>query len=388
MSTVVENEKQQVMRLRFALSSFFFAHGMVFSSWASRIPSIKAFLDISEGQLGLLLLLMPLGQICTMPLAGKLVNRLGSKQIIQVGFLLYPLVLCIIGLTQSYTQLAICLFLFGVMGNFCNISINTQGIEVEAKAQKSLMSSFHGAWSISSFAGALLGLLLLSLGISTFIHFIMVYGIVLLVWFFNRNKLLDVRADVIQSKDSIFKQLDKTLLQLGVIGFLSMAIEGAMFDWSGVYFQNIVLAPEHLVIVGYTSFVLMMSIGRFLGDSLVRKFGRKSVIQCSGMLMSFGLILSVIFPQLWICTFAFMLVGLGGSCSIPTVFGAAGKHTKVSASIALTLVSTISFLGFLMGPPLIGFIAEISDLRYSYLLFSCFGFIMFFMAGRMSVFRK
>ncbi|WP_333575316.1 hypothetical protein [Sphingobacterium sp.] len=145
---------------------------------------------------------------------------------------------------------------------------------------------------------------------------------------------------------SIFKYLDKTLVQLGIIGFLSMAIEGAMFDWSGVYFQDIVKAPKQLIILGYTSFILMMATGRFLGDYLIVRFGRKKVIQTSGISMASGLLLSVLSSNLIVCTLAFMMVGLGGSCSVPTVYGVTGKHNKVNASISLTLVSTIAFLGF------------------------------------------
>lgn len=375
--------------MRLAIALFFFAHGLILSSWASRIPSIKTYLSISEAELGTLLLLMPIGQISTMPTAAKLVNRLGSKKVVQYGFLFYPLVLLLIGVSTTYIQLAVCLFLFGVAGNLCNISINTQGVELESIMNKPMMSSFHGAWSISGFAGALLGLLVLSLNMTTSIHFLIVFVLILIVWLFNTKLLIPTIANQQKDKEkgSIFKHLDKTLIQLGIIGFMSMAIEGAMFDWSGVYFQEIVKAPEQFVILGYTSFVLMMAIGRFLGDYLIVKLGRKRVVQLSGLLMSSGLIIAVLFPNLWVCTLSFMIVGLGGSCSVPTVFGVAGKHSQVSPSISLTLISTIAFLGFLIGPPVIGFIAEVFDLRYSYLLFSVFGIIMVVLASRSKILK-
>lgn len=375
--------------MRLAIALFFFAHGLILSSWASRIPSIKTYLSISEAELGTLLLLMPIGQISTMPTAAKLVNRLGSKKVVQYGFLFYPLVLLLIGVSTTYIQLAVCLFLFGVAGNLCNISINTQGVELESIMTKPMMSSFHGAWSISGFAGALLGLLMLSLNMTTSIHFLIVFVLILIIWLFNTKLLIPTIANQQKDKEkgSIFKHLDKTLIQLGIIGFMSMAIEGAMFDWSGVYFQEIVKAPEQFVILGYTSFVLMMAIGRFLGDYLIVKLGRKRVVQLSGLLMSSGLIIAVLFPNLWVCTLSFMIVGLGGSCSVPTVFGVAGKHSQVSPSISLTLISTIAFLGFLIGPPVIGFIAEVFDLRYSYLLFSVFGIIMIVLASQSKILK-
>ncbi|KUF42821.1 MFS transporter [Myroides marinus] len=390
MTPTTTQSKKQYNRIRLAVSLFFFSHGLILSSWASRIPSIKTQLNISEAELGTLLLLMPIGQISTMPITAKLVDKYGSKSIVKYSFLLYPLILLIIGLSTSYTQLAISLFFFGIAGNLCNISINTQGVELESLMHKPMMSSFHGAWSISGFVGALIGLLILNLNLTTFTHFSIIAVIIVLLWGINIPSLITTSpiAQTSQAKESIFKNLDKTLVLLGIIGFLSMAIEGAMFDWSGVYFQEIVKAPEQLVIIGYTSFILMMAIGRFLGDYLIVRLGRQRVIQICGTLMSTGLIISVFFPSLVVCTLAFMTVGLGGSCSVPTIYGVAGKHNKVSASVALTLVSTISFFGFLIGPPVIGFIAEVFDLRYSYFLFALFGIIMVIMASRLRILKE
>ncbi|MDM1362405.1 MFS transporter [Myroides marinus] len=390
MTPTTTQSKKQYNKIRLAVSLFFFSHGLILSSWASRIPSIKTQLNISEAELGTLLLLMPIGQISTMPITAKLVDKYGSKSIVKYGFLLYPLILLIIGLSTSYTQLAISLFFFGIAGNLCNISINTQGVELESLMHKPMMSSFHGAWSISGFVGALIGLLILNLNLTTFTHFSIIAVIIVFLWGINIPSLITTSpiAQTSQAKESIFKNLDKTLVLLGIIGFLSMAIEGAMFDWSGVYFQEIVKAPEQLVIIGYTSFILMMAIGRFLGDYLIVRLGRQRVIQICGTLMSTGLIISVFFPSLVVCTLAFMMVGLGGSCSVPTIYGVAGKHNKVSASVALTLVSTISFFGFLIGPPVIGFIAEVFDLRYSYFLFALFGIIMVIMASRLRILKE
>ncbi|WET67793.1 MFS transporter [Sphingobacterium sp.] len=376
--------KKQHSRMRLAIALFFFSHGFILSSWASRIPNIKTYLSISDAELGTLLLLMPIGQISTMPMSAKIISKYGSKNIVQFGFLIYPLILLIIGLSTSYFQLAICLFLFGVAGNLCNIAINTQGVELESMMHKPMMSSFHGAWSISGFLGALVALLMLNLNLTIAVHFLVVLLFVLVIWILNFRFLIHTTPskNIEKESGSIFKYLDKTLVQLGIIGFLSMAIEGAMFDWSGVYFQDIVKAPEQLIILGYTSFVLMMATGRFLGDYLIVKFGRKKVIQMSGIFMTSGLLLSVFSVNLIVCTLAFMMVGLGGSCSVPTVYGVTGKRNKVNASISLTLVSTIAFLGFLIGPPAIGFISDLFDLRYSFMLFSIFGIIMVVIASR------
>ena len=387
MISTSEYTSKQKNRIRLAVSLFYFSQGLAFSSWASRIPTIKQNLGISEGQLGTLLLLMPIGQLCTMALSGKLVAKYGSKNVLKIVVLIYPLVLCCIGLAQDFYQLATVLFFFGVIGNMCNISVNTQGVEVEKVYGKSIMSSFHGAWSIAGFTGALIGLLMMNLHINTFYHFVIIYALIVINWFVN-NKFL-VASTTVQSKEkkSIFSKPDPTLIQLGVIGFLSMATEGAMFDWSGVYFQDIVKAPTNLVVVGYASFMIMMATGRFVGDYFVGKYGKQRVMQFSGLLMFSGLMLSVFVPQFMICTLAFMMVGLGVACNVPIVYSVAGKNKNVNPGVALAMVSSISFLGFLMGPPLIGYIAEAFDLRYSYALFACFGVIMLLMVGRMKIFK-
>ncbi|AZA89191.1 Inner membrane protein ybjJ [Chryseobacterium nakagawai] len=366
----------------------FFAHGLVFSSWASRIPIIKDALSINEAQLGTLLLLMPIGQLSTMMLSGKLISRYGSSRIIKSCFLLYPGFLLLIGLSPSYWILAAVLFFFGVTGNLCNIAVNTQAIEIESITKRTLLSSYHGAWCFAGLIGALLGMLAINLHVETFLHFVLTFILVTLIWMYSRNNLTNSIHKAEPQTQSIFKSVNPTLVGLGIIGFLSMAIEGAMFDWSGVYFQTIVKAPENLVILGYTSFILMMTLGRFIGNRIIEKLGKRMVLQFCGVLMSIGLFLSVFLPELWICIIAFMIIGLGASLSVPSVYSTIGKVNTVAPSIALSFVSSISFLGFLIGPPLIGYIAEGFDLRYSFGLFACFGILLSIMAGKMKVFKN
>jgi MFS family permease len=145
-----------------------------------------------------------------------------------------------------------------------------------------------------------------------------------------------------------------------------MASEGGMFDWSGVYFKDVVKAPASLVILGYTSFMIMMAAGRFVADSLVARFGRKRLLQASGMLVSSGLFLSVLLPYIITSTIAFMMVGLGVSSIVPSVYSAAGKQGRVAPGMALATVASVGFLGFLMGPPLIGYVSAAAGLRYSF----------------------
>lgn len=374
-------------RIRIAVSLFYFCQGLAFASWASRIPIIKEQLNLTEGQLGTILLMLPIGQLLTMALSGKLVSTYGSAKVLRIVAIIYSIILCSIGFAKNAYELGAILLLFGVIGNMCNIAVNTQGVAAEGVFKKSIMSSFHGAWSIAGFTGALIGLLTMNLGIDTLTHFLIILGLVIFNTLMNYKYLVPGKAKETE-KTSFFSKPDASLVQLGIIGFFSMATEGAMFDWSGVYFKDIVHAPENVVIVGYASFMVTMAAGRFIGDFVIAKLGRKTTLQLSGLLMFLGMMASVLFPSFWICTFSFMLVGLGVACIVPTVYSLAGKNKAVSSGVALAMVSSISFLGFLMGPPLIGYIAELFDLRYSYALFSLFGLMMFIMTSKLKLFKE
>lgn len=155
-----------------------------------------------------------------------------------------------------------------------------------------------------------------------------------------------------------------------------------MFDWSGIYFREIVKAPAAYVALGYASFMIMMATGRFVGDKLIMKFGRKRWLQISGAMVSSGMFLSVIFPYLVPATIGFMLVGMGVSGIVPMLYTIAGNNKTVSPGIALAMVSGISYFGFLLGPPLIGYISALANLRYSYAIIGCFGIFISFIVAK------
>ena len=369
-------------RTRLAVSLFYFGQGIAFASWASRIPDIKHVLNLSDGELGSILLALPLGQLCTMPISGRLVTKYGSKKILTITAPLYVLALGNLGLATAPWHLAAFLFLFGVVGNMCNIAVNTQGSEAEKLFGRPIMTSFHGAWSIAGFTGALVGLLMVNLHIIPYYHFWIISGFIFINVFFNYKHLVPGKGATTERKPKFFTMPEGALMQLGIIGFCSMATEGAMFDWSGVYFKDIVKAPTSLVILGYASFMVMMATGRFVGDRIITRLGRKKTIQISGLIMSTGMFLSVFFPYIITATIGFMLVGVGVSSIVPTLYSVAGKNGKVSPGIAIAVVSSVSYLGFLMGPPLIGYISALSSLQYSYGVIGFFGLLVSFLVGK------
>ena len=369
-------------RIRWAVSMFYFGMGLCFATWASRIPDIKTTLQLSEGDLGTILFALPLGQLVIMPFSGKLVSRFGSHRMLVFSLLFYVFSMTNLGLATNFWQLSAGLFVFGIFGNLSNIAVNTQGVYTEVLFKKTIMSSFHGMWSFAGFMGALVGLAMLAFHLTPYIHFLIIGGVVLLMMVFNFQFLIKAKETIKVKKKKMFSKPDSALIWLGIIGFCSMASEGVMFDWSGVYFKDVIKAPGPLVILGYTSFMIMMAGGRFLGDGLIRKFGRKNVLKISGFMISTGLFTAVFFPFIVPATLAFMLVGLGVSTIVPTVYSLAGKNPNVSPSIALTTVSSVSFLGFLMGPPIIGYIAELSNLRFSFAFIGIFGVLIAFMVSK------
>lgn len=374
-------------RVRLAVSLFYFGQGIVFASWASRIPDLKAAMQLSDAALGSILLALPVGQLLTMPVSGRLTTIFGSRRMLTIATPLYAFALTFLGLATAGWQLALCLFLFGVSGNLCNIALNTQGVSGEKYYGKPIMTSFHGAWSVGGFSGALIGLLMINLHLAPYTHFCIV---ALLAWThiaINFRYLLGGQKSTTTDKPKLFTKPQGVLVQLGIIGFCSMATEGAMFDWSGIYFKDIIKAPTTLVILGYTSFMIMMATGRFLGDKIIVKYGRKKSLQVSGIIISTGMFTAVLFPFLVPAVIGFMMVGIGVSGIVPMVYSIAGTNNKVSPGIALAMVSGVSYFGFLMGPPLIGYISALSSLRYSYAVIGCFGILITAVVAKISAIK-
>jgi len=374
-SSNVNEPSAEKKRIRIAVALTYFSMGLVFASWASRIPDIKTSLHLNDAMFGSILFALPVAQFIMMTFSGKLVTHFGSRKVLLFALPLYAFCLTNIGLVKAGWQLAIALFMFGLSGNLCNISINTQGVSAEKLYQRPIMSSFHGGWSLAGFTGALIGLVMINLKVVPYFHFVTVIGIVGIVILLNQNYLIKGKPPINpdEPKRKFFNRPDLALVQLGVIGFCSMASEGAMFDWSGVYFKDVVHAPASLVILGYTSFMIMMASGRFLADYVTSKIGRKKLLQICGVMISTGLYTAVFFPYIIPSTIAFMMVGLGVSSIVPSVYSAAGRHSKIPPGIALATVSSVSFLGFLMGPPLIGYISQAASLRYSFAVIGIFG---------------
>ncbi|WP_215222982.1 MFS transporter [Echinicola shivajiensis] len=357
---------------RIALSSLFFLAGLSFASWASRIPDFQQVFDLSEGQLGTLLLGMPLGSLVALPLAGWAVDKYGSRSVIIWGSIAYALSLLSLGYMNSVFQLGAAVIVFGMLGNIMNISLNTQALIVEDNYARSILASFHGLWSLAGFAGAGIGALMIKLNMLPREHYCIVVGIMMAILITSYNLLFKEEQNA-GAGGLVLKKPDAILLRVGLVGFFGMMCEGCMFDWSGVYLKKVVLASPSIVPLGYVAFMGAMASGRFFSDALANKWGKIVMLRISGALIGIGLVLAVVFPQVSTAIAGFLLVGFGTASVIPLSYSIAGRSKMYSPSIALALVSTISFFGFLLGPPLIGFVAELFDLKVSFALIALMG---------------
>lgn len=357
---------------RIAIGSLFFMLGLTFATWASRIPSIKEQLHLSDSALGMVLFALPVGSMISLPFSGWLVNKFGSKKVAANALLLYSLMLVLLGYAQNLTLLLFVLVMFGAAGNTANIAINTQAVNIEARYGRSIMASFHGLWSFAGFAAAGIGTFMIGENVFPSKHFLMISSLIILGITLSFKYLLpDEKSEM--GSSTLFVKPDKRLFLLGIIGFCCMICEGAMFDWSGVYFEKVVGAEKSWIGAGYTAFMCTMAGGRFIADWVAHHLGFKKTVQYSGLLIASGLAISIVFPFLLSALVGFFLVGLGVSSVVPLVYSEAGKSKNLTPSSALAAVSSISFLGFLIGPPVIGVIAGLFGLQMSFSLIAVMG---------------
>jgi MFS family permease len=366
--------------LRLAVGALFFLPGLIFASWASRIASIQQTLGLSEAQLGGVLFAIPIGLMVSLPIAGWMGARFGSRIMAVVALITYSIALIGLGSAPTVTVLIPCLLAYGFASNTANIAVNTQAIAVEKMYKKPIMASFHGLWSLAGFAGAGIGTFMIGHNVLPLYHFSMIAILVILGLLATYAFLLD--DNTAANKGPAFVLPDRALVKLGVIAFCSMICEGAMFDWSVIYFKKVVLAQGAWMGAGYTCFMCTMALGRFVSDSFAEKFGLKKTLQVSGILIATGLLIAILLPNVYTAMAGFLLVGAGVSSVVPMIYSLAGKSKTMQPSMALAAVSTIGFVGFLIGPPVIGFLAQAFSLKVSFLLVAAMGLCVMLLPGK------
>lgn len=367
---------------RIATFVFFFISGFGFSTWASRIPTIQQQLHLNEASLGAVLFAMPIGLMLTLPLTGYLLQRFSSRHVMFAGAIMFNGMLALLGFVTQTWQLVVVLFCFGSSRNLFNISLNAQSVSLQAMYDRSIIATFHGVWSLAGFGGAALGSLMVSFGVATSWHFLAVgTALVALIFSFFPYSINDAPSP--HQRKASFILPDKYLLKYGLISFTSMACEGTMYDWSAIYLKKAVHASKEMATAGFAVYMIAMTLGRLTGDRLANQLGIKTMLQYSGMLICLGLVVAVAFPYPIMAGIGYVMVGFGVSCVIPMVFSMAGKSSTMSSGPAIAAVSTVGYFGFLIVPPVVGFVAETASLRWSFGLIACMGALMTVIVSRL-----
>ena len=348
-------------RARIAVTAIFFVNGALTGNFVARIPAIKETLGLSPGELGLALLGLPFGLVAAVPLAARLISRVGSRFVTKAASMLVCATLVLPALATSMPLLFSALAAFGAGAGALDVAMNVEGAAVEKIYRKPIMSSLHGLYSVGGLAGSAFGALMASLGIGTFGHFLaaaLILGILALV---ASSRLLTEGAKDFE-QGPMFALPTRAVLGLGLIAFCVLLGEGAVADWSAVYLTNIGAAPG-VAALAFGAFSLTMAAGRLLGDGINQRLGPVALVRIGGAVSTAGLLIFLLAGQPLLALVALMLVGAGYSNVFPLAMSAASRKTSMSPSSAIAAVTAVGYFALLAGPPLIGFIAEVLTLR-------------------------
>ena len=364
---------------RIALSSYFFLSGLCFSTWASRIPTIKAIFNLTEGDLGNLLMIMPASAIIGIPLSGWLVAKYDSRIPLQFASVLFLVSLFSIGWGFSLIGLVISLVIFSIALRIINVAINTQSLSIQEKFEKRIMGKFHGVWSIGGIAGVLFSTFMIKYDVSIFWHFLMImlFGLSIIIGMFP----FLIKNDKAKTSNPFkFQKPSKYISLLGFIVFFAAVCEGGMYDWNGVYLKEIV--NQEVFTYGYLLFMVCMTISRLTIDNLMSRFGMQKLFITSSVLIVSGVLLAILFPFLVPVLIGFCMIGFGVSGLFPMTFILAGKAKKYSVPIVISIISTYSTVGMFLGPPIIGYLASAFGLQKAFITF-IFAGLMFIPLSKM-----
>lgn len=367
--------------IRTACSIFFFISGFGYSSWASRIPGIQQQLNLNEAELGSVLFAMPVGLILTLPLTKVLLRKHSSNKIMLIGALLFNAILCLPGFTSSTLQLIAVLFCFGAARNLMNISMNAQSVGVQSHYSRSIITTFHGVWSLSGFAGAGLGSLMVANHIGIDVH-LPLAGITMIILALIAYPKTLYQEPIEEKPKPVFSLPDKSVLGYALICFACMATENVMYDWAIIYFQKTGAAPAATAATGFVVYMIFMTLGRFGGDKIIHKTSIISIIKYSGLFIFVGLLAATLFPNKYVIFGSFAIIGLGVSCIVPLIFSLAGRDQTVNSGTRVASISTIGYLGFLVIPPVVGFLAHATSFRFTFGIISVLGMLIFLLALR------
>ncbi|MER7708808.1 MFS transporter [Kitasatospora sp. NPDC097605] len=352
-------------RARLAVSLVFAVHGAVGGTFASRIPWIKDHLHLSPGQLGLALVMPAIGSSLAMPLAGRVVHRFGGRAAVAGLLSLCCLALALPVLAPSLPVLCLFLLTFGATAGMSDVAMNAQGVEIEQRLGRSIMSGLHGMWSAGGLVAAGVAILAAhwdfdpraQVGVTAFVLLALAQPVC--------GALPDLRAPEQTEAPPRFALPPRSSLVIGLVGFCAVFAEGASMDWSGVYLRDVTGASPTVAAAAYTAFSLTMAVSRLAGDAAIRRLGAVRAARLSGAIATAGGLLVVVADRPALAVPGFALIGVGVAVVVPLAFAAAGR-TGGNPSQAIAGVATVTYTSGLIAPAIIGGLAQATSLTASF----------------------
>lgn len=375
-------------RPRFAVNLLFFLNGWINAHWVARIPDMKQLLNVGEATLGIALFAAAIGALIAQPIAGWLVNRIGSGRVTLYLALWLCAAVALLGQAWSLPTLMLALALHGAGVGGMDVAMNVQAANVERAGGKPIMTSFHGVWSIGSLVGALLGGLIAGAGLGLPVHLPLVGAVSALLVLLAVTGLViadpaHAPADPARPSGA---RISPALIGMGVMAFCILCAEGAVADWSTLYMRDTLGEPVARATLAFAFFSGAMALGRFGGDALVQRFGAARILRGSGALVLFGMLIvlagSVSPWPVPLSIIGFIVTGGGLSCVFPQILSLASRMPGMGAGTGIAAMATAGYTGFLVGPPLIGVVAEAVTLRWALGLIAVFGAVVWVLAVR------
>ncbi|WP_108861601.1 MFS transporter [Ruegeria sp. Alg231-54] len=348
-----------------AVAAMFILNGALFGIWASRIPAVRDKLDLTHETLGYGLLFMAAGAVCSFPITGWLTDRFGAVVLTRYIAVLYTVSLILLALAGSFWSLAAFLFVFGAFHGSMDVAMNAWAAEVEQAYKKPVMSSFHAMWSLGAGLGALSGFAAVQMGLTVIQHFLLAGGIVVgLALALSWVRWTSRRAAV--SGGRVFALPSGALILVGFTALCGALGEGAVADWSAVFLRDVTDAAESIAALGYAVFSVAMVAFRLAGGFVIARFGPVATARFGGACAALGVFCVVSAAEAGLALAGFAMMGIGYAVIMPLAFSRAASDPNVPPGQAIASVATLGYGGLLIGPPLIGFLAEMLTLRIAF----------------------
>jgi MFS family permease len=364
-----------ISRARLGVILSFLTHGFISSSFFARIPDYKARLELSNTVLGLCLLASSVGVLAALGPVGRLAAQRGSSPVLTKSSYLLVFIAPFVGLSFNAISFALILFLFGVAIAAQDVAMNTHGVTLEQKSGARFMGRFHAFWSVGALLGAITGGVFAQLEVNEFIHALIVSAGVLALVITNNRRYLSGDEDKHVYEENVKKKRTPRLIYImGLLGLAGSIGEGSAADWGGVLARETFGASQFVGTLPYIAYSFTMVVGRFYGDQLATKFGARRILKVGGLLGGAGLAGGLIVGGTSGVIVGWFLFGLALSTVIPLLFSAAGSMANkrfqgtISPAEAVAKISGISYFGFVVGPPLMGFLADALTLRWAMLV--------------------